>query len=62
MENINPDDVFNLDLDTVSLITLKNGNILVLDPSVPKNIIQNLIFQRQMWMIKFKLTILKKLR
>ena len=36
MENINPDDVFNLDLDTVSLITLKNGNILVLDPSVPK--------------------------
>ena len=36
MENLNPDDLFNLDPDTISMITLKNGSILLLDVSAPK--------------------------
>ena len=38
MESINPNDILNLDLDTISLITLKNGNILFIDDSIPEKL------------------------
>lgn len=34
MEAINPKDLSRLDPDTISYVTLKNGNIIVLDTSV----------------------------
>ena len=37
MENINPKDVPDIDIDTISYITLKNGNVFVLDDATPEN-------------------------
>ena len=35
METINPSDINQLDFDTISFITLKNGDMIVIDGSVP---------------------------
>ena len=35
MDAINPYDIGNLDFDNISFITLKNGDIIMIDPSVP---------------------------
>ena len=36
MEALNPNDISNLDFDTISFITLKNGDMIVIDSSVPQ--------------------------
>ena len=36
METINPNNIIDIDPDTVSFITLKNGNMLMLDDSAPE--------------------------
>jgi hypothetical protein len=36
MESINPNDIMSLDLNTISYLTLKNGNMILLDDSVPQ--------------------------
>ena len=36
MEALNPNDIINLDFDTISFITLKNGDMIVIDSSVPQ--------------------------
>ena len=49
MESIHPNDLMSLDTDSISYITLKNGNMILIDDSVPqktkadngKNIIGN---------------------
>ena len=41
MEAINPKDLSRLDPDTISYVTLKNGNIIVLDTSVKEKKIEN---------------------
>ena len=36
MESINPNDIFNLDINNISLITLKNGDMIIIDNTVPE--------------------------
>ena len=36
MESINPNDIFNLDIYNISLITLKNGDMIIIDNTVPE--------------------------
>lgn len=36
MESINPNDIMSLDLNSISYLTLKNGNMILLDDSVPQ--------------------------
>ena len=38
MESINPSDIANLDFDSISFITLKTGDMIMIDNSVPKKI------------------------
>ena len=38
MESINPIDIANLDFDSISFITLKTGDMIMIDNSVPKKI------------------------
>ena len=35
MESINPDDIEDLDYNQISLITLKNGNMISIDNTIP---------------------------
>ena len=35
MESINPDDIADLDYNQISIITLKNGNIITIDDTIP---------------------------
>ena len=36
MESINPNDIITLDVNTISYLTLKNGNMVMLDDTVPQ--------------------------
>ena len=36
METIHPNDISDVDKDSISLITLKNGNMIMIDDSVPE--------------------------
>lgn len=36
MESINPNDIFNLDINNISLITLKNGDMIIIDNTIPE--------------------------
>ena len=36
MESIHPNDIMTLDLDSISYVTLKNGNMILIDDSVPQ--------------------------
>ena len=36
METINPNDITEVDKNSISLITLKNGNMIMIDDSVPE--------------------------
>ena len=36
MESINPNDIITLDVNTISYLTLKNGNMVMLDENVPQ--------------------------
>ena len=38
MESINPNDIGELDTETISYITLKNGNMVMIDDSVPEKL------------------------
>ena len=38
MESINPSDIADLDFDSISFITLKTGDMIMIDNSVPKKI------------------------
>ena len=41
MEAINPNDISKLDADTISFITLKDGNVIMIDESAPEKFISN---------------------
>ena len=36
METIHPNDIISMDLNTISYLTLKNGNMVLIDDSVPE--------------------------
>ena len=36
MESIHPNDIITMDLNTISYLTLKNGNMVLIDDSVPE--------------------------
>ena len=36
MESIHPNDIMTLDMDSISYVTLKNGNMILIDDSVPQ--------------------------
>ena len=57
MESINPNDIFNLDISTISLITLKNGDMLLIDNTIPEkginhNTISNKLDSNESYNIK----------
>ena len=41
MKAINPNDLFKLDKDSISFITLKDGNMIMIDESAPEKFISN---------------------
>ena len=38
METIHPNDIISMDLNTISYLTLKNGNMVLIDDSVPEKV------------------------
>ena len=36
MESIHPNDIMTLDMDSISYVTLKNGNMILIDDTVPQ--------------------------
>ena len=65
MESINPSDIANLDFDSISFITLKTGDMIMIDNSVPKKIqldkkIKTSKYSTQKDSIKQKLSVSKQ--
>ena len=42
MESIHPNDIITMDLSTISYLTLKNGNMVLIDDSVPEKEIKTI--------------------